>query len=61
MVTNAKAAKPSKGVKGRRYVGSEIVFNTILTIFVILCVVPVIHVVALSMSERNAVHHYCRL
>lgn len=55
MVSNAKAAKPSKGVKGRRYVGSEIVFNTILTIFVILCVVPVIHVVALSMSERNAV------
>ena len=55
MVSNVKAAKPSKGVKGRRYLGSEIVFNAILTIFVILCVVPVIHVVALSMSERNAV------
>lgn len=55
MVSNLKAAKPSKGVKGRRYLGSEIVFNAILTIFVILCVVPVIHVVALSMSDRNSV------
>jgi putative aldouronate transport system permease protein len=55
MVSNVKAAKPSKGVKGRRYLGSEIVFNTILTIFVILCVVPVIHVVALSMSDRTSV------
>ncbi len=55
MVSSAKAAKPVKGVKGRRYMGSEIVFNTILTIFVILCVVPVIHVVALSMSDRQSV------
>ncbi len=55
MVTDVKAAKPSKGVKGRRYLGSEIVFNVILTIFVVLCVVPVIHVVALSMSDRNSV------
>lgn len=55
MVTNVKAANTSQSAKGRRYLGSEIVFNVILTIFVILCVVPVIHVVALSMSERNAV------
>ena len=55
MVSNVKAAKPSKGVKGRRYMGSEVVFNVILTIFVILCVVPVIHVVALSMSDRTSV------
>ena len=56
MVSNAKAVKPAaKGVKGRRYLGSEIAFNAILTVFVVLCVVPVIHVVALSMSSRNAV------
>ena len=55
MVSNVKAAKPTKGVKGRRYMGSEVVFNVILTIFVILCVVPVIHVVALSMSDRTSV------
>ncbi|MBQ6506545.1 MAG: carbohydrate ABC transporter permease [Clostridia bacterium] len=55
MVTNVKTAKASQSAKGRRYLGSEIVFNVILTVFVILCVVPVIHVVALSMSERNAV------
>lgn len=53
-MVNAKAAK-AKGVKGRRYLGSEIVFNVILTVFVILCVVPVIHVVALSLSNRQAV------
>jgi len=55
MVTNVKAANTSQSAKGRRYLGSEIVFNVILTIFVIVCVVPVIHVVALSISERNAV------
>lgn len=41
--------------KGRRYLGSEIVFVIILTIFVALCVIPVVHVIALSMSDRNAV------
>ena len=44
-----------KGVRGRAYLGSEIVFNVILTLFVLLCIVPVIHVIALSLSGRNAV------
>ena len=46
--------KPGKA-KGRRYLGSEIVFNVILTIFVLLCVLPVIHVIAKSMSGRAPV------
>ena len=41
--------------KGRRYLGSEIVFNVILTIFVLLCVLPVIHVIAKSISGRAPV------
>ena len=54
MVNQPVMKKPGKA-RGRRYLGSEIVFNVILTIFVILCVVPMIHVVAQSMSGRNAV------
>ena len=54
MVNQPVMKKPGKA-RGRRYIGSEIVFNVILTIFVILCVVPMIHVVAQSMSGRNAV------
>lgn len=54
MVNQPVMKKPGKA-RGRRYLGSEIVFNAILTIFVILCVVPMIHVVAQSMSGRNAV------
>ena len=54
MVNQPVMKKPGKA-KGRRYLGSEIVFNVILTIFVILCVVPMIHVIAQSMSGRNAV------
>lgn len=54
MVNQSVAKKPG-AAKGRRYIGSEIVFNLILTVFVILCVLPVIHVVAQSMSGRNAV------
>ena len=41
--------------KGRRYLGSEIVFNVILTLFVLLCVLPVIHVIAKSISGRAPV------
>lgn len=43
------------GVKGRRYLGSEILFTAILTIFVLLCIIPVIHVIALSLSDRQSV------
>lgn len=55
MVNATQSMKPVKTARGRRYLGSEIVFNVILTLFVIACVVPVIHVVALSLSNRQAV------
>ena len=55
MVSANPAAKTGKGVKGRRYIGSEILFIAILTIFVLMCVIPVIHVVALSLSDRQSV------
>lgn len=54
-MVNQPAIKKPGAAKGRRYLGSEIVFNVILTIFVILCVVPMLHVIAQSMSGRNAV------
>ncbi len=54
MVTAGK--KRGSGLaKGRRYLGSEIVFNAILFIFVMACILPVLHIVATSMSGRNAV------
>ena len=49
------AAKKPSVAKGRRYLGSEIVFNLIIFLCVLLCIIPVIHVVALSVSGRNAV------
>ncbi len=55
MVSAVQKPKMGNGVKGRRYLGSEILFITILTIFVLLCVVPVIHVIALSLSDRQSV------
>lgn len=41
--------------RGRRYLGSEIFFNAVILLCVLVCIIPVIHVVALSMSGRNAV------
>ncbi len=55
MVNTAGVPHVGKGVKGRRYLGSEILFITILTAFVLLCIVPVIHVIALSLSDRQSV------
>ena len=55
MVTAQPAMKKSNGVKGRRYLGSEILFIAILTVFVLLCIIPVIHVIALSLSDRQSV------
>ena len=55
MVSADKTLKTGKGVKGRRYLGSEILFIAILTIFVLLCITPVIHVIALSLSDRQSV------
>ena len=55
MVTIARDPRVGKGAKGRRYLGSEILFIVILTVFVLLCVIPVIHVIALSLSDRTSV------
>ena len=55
MVTAHRPIKAGKGVKSRRYMGSEILFIAILTIFVLLCITPVIHVIALSLSDRQSV------
>lgn len=52
MVSNVKANSLSKG---RRYLASEIVFNLIILLCVLACIIPIIHVVALSMSGREAV------
>lgn len=54
-MVNGKATRVSRPGKGRRYLGSEIVFSTVILICVLLCVIPIIHIVALSMSGRNAV------
>lgn len=45
----------AKVAKGRRYLGSEIVFNAIIIIFSLMCIIPIIHEVALSFSGRNPV------
>ena len=55
MVTTKQPVQTGKGVKGRRYIGSEILFIVILTVFVLMCVIPVIHVIALSLSDRTSV------
>ena len=55
MIQAEKAVKKSSVAKGRRYLGSEIVFNLVILICVLLCLIPVLHVVALSVSGRNAV------
>lgn len=55
MNNTVNAAKKPSVAKGRRYLGSEIVFNLIIFLCVLLCIIPVIHVVALSVSGRNAV------
>lgn len=48
------SVKRSRGLR-RRYLGSEIVFTTIIALCVIICVVPVLHVLALSLSGRQPV------
>ncbi len=55
MVSAAHHVRAGSGAKGRRYLGSEILFITVLTVFVLLCIIPVIHVIALSLSDRQSV------
>lgn len=54
-MSNPAVPKKPGTAKGRRYLGSEIVFNVILTLFVLLCILPVIHVIAKSISGRAPV------
>ena len=54
MVSERKLKKPGVA-KGRRYIGSEIVFTLVVFVCVILCLFPMLHILALSMSGRNAV------
>lgn len=56
MVSN-KARAPLTGriPKTRRYLGSSIFINSVVILCVLICMLPIIHIVALSMSGRNAV------
>ena len=41
--------------KTRRYLGSSIFINTVIILCVLLCIIPVFHIIALSLSGRTAV------
>jgi putative aldouronate transport system permease protein len=49
------APKRTLGGLRHRYLGSEIIFTTVIALCVILCIVPILHVVALSLSGRQPV------
>ncbi len=55
MTASANKMKKPGTAKGRRYLGSEIIFNVVILICVLLCIIPIIHVVSVSISGRNAV------
>lgn len=48
---------PKQNLRGlrHRYMGSEIVFTGIIALCVVVCIVPIMHVVALSLSGRQPV------
>ena len=53
---NHEADRPSgQRRKGPPLHRSEILFIAILTVFVLMCIMPVIHVIALSLSDRTSV------
>ena len=54
-MVNAQAQKKSGVAKGRRYTGSAIFIYVVVLFSVLVCIVPLIHLVALSMSGRDAV------
>ncbi len=56
-MVNAPAEKriQTGGPRGRRYAGSAAVIYAVVIFMVIVCIVPIIHLVALSMSGREAV------
>ena len=54
-MVSAQVSKKPGGAKGRRYTGSAIFIYAVVLLSVLLCIVPLIHLVALSMSGREAV------
>ncbi len=54
-MVNAQAQKKPGVAKGRRYTGSAIFIYVVVLFSVLVCIVPLIHLVALSMSGRDAV------
>lgn len=55
MVEREGRAIQNKPPKTRQYLGSAIFFDTVIILSVIICIVPIIHILALSMSGREAV------
>ncbi len=54
-MVSAQVSKKPGGSGGRRYTGSAIFIYAVVLLSVIICIVPLIHLVALSMSGREAV------
>ncbi len=54
-MVNAQTQKMPGVAKGRRYTGSAIFIYVVVLFSVLVCIVPLIHLVALSMSGRDAV------
>ncbi len=54
-MVNAQTVKKPGVPKGRRYMGSAIFIYTVILLSVLICIIPLIHLVALSMSGRDAV------
>ena len=55
MVDNARPNAAPKGFKTRRYLGSSIVFYVVITFAMLMCILPILHIIALSLSGREAV------
>ncbi len=56
-MVNRDIDKPVRAntARTRQYLGSAIVFDTVVILCTLLCIIPVIHILALSMSGRTAV------
>ncbi len=53
-MVNERAAQ-QKTPNTRRYLGSEVFINIVIALCVLVCIFPVLHILALSLSGRNAV------
>ncbi len=54
-MVSAELSKKPRPPKGRRYLGSAAFIYAVVLLSVLICIVPLIHLVALSMSGREAV------